>query len=363
MGMKNNNHLWEAGWRLNGRAGEERVPGAWHRAKPEKVSHGCSTLFHCSLLFVQQQIFGDHKRCKHFLLFNKSFYKTQNAKKKKNPIICWPLSTYIYRCIKKLCPVSYAYHANFLPSSSNGFHRVPKGLFLKCPLQSCFAGKGERKTELHCKNSGPCGALLVVVGLPHCSTQPLPSPPWDIGHPTLVRRVTPLQCPVSSHPFRLTSQTPNPLLLPTLPLPGVKWGNFSLEWMFTAYLKPLKIKIHHVNRQILKFNCTNSATLIFKAPEWVFYQNHMGSHLALSLQQQPNPRKCWWDVYLAEGTDPATQLTFFQGLSCYLVDSPGPLVWSSESHHLHSHKGSTERGGVSTWQCGLQASLVGILVL
>ena len=119
---------------------------------------------------------------------------------------------------KKLCPC-HAYHANFLPSSSNGSHRVPKGLFLKCPLQSCFAGKGERKTELHCKNSGPCGALWGSSRPPSLrGTQPLPSPPWRYWSPHSGEKSHPHSSAQSLlTPSRLTSQTPNPLLLHSAP--------------------------------------------------------------------------------------------------------------------------------------------------
>ena len=94
------------------------------------------------------------------------------------------------------------------------------------------------------------------------------------------------------------------------------------------------------------------------------YQNHMGSHLALSLQQQPNPRKCWWDVYFG-----------WRHRSCWLWVSlfsrdfhvtwwTALGLWSEVlSVIVGIHTKETRRGGVSTWQCGLQASLVGILVL
>lgn len=122
----------------------------------------------------------------------------------------------------------------------------PKDCFLNAHYSPALLERGKGKLNCIAKTAAPVVPFGVVVGLPHSRARsPSQALLRDIGHPTLVRRVPPLQCPVSSHPFPPYLPATQPTAPPLCPFQVSNGGNFSLEWMFTAYLKPLKIKIHH----------------------------------------------------------------------------------------------------------------------
>ena len=148
----------------------------------------------------------------------------------------WPLFS-IHICIKKI--MSIARIPCRLPSFL--WRRIAQSsqriVFLKCPLQSCFAGKRERKTELGHKESSPA-PFGVVVGPPHYGARS-PSHPCleilvGIVSPDAVPGLfSPLPCSIPHHPHPCS---------PALPLPGVKWGKFQSGVNVYCLLETLKNK-------------------------------------------------------------------------------------------------------------------------
>lgn len=119
----------------------------------------------------------------------------------------------------------------------------PKDCFLNAHYSPALLERGKGKLNCTAKTVAPVVPFGVVVGLPHyraCS--PSQALLGDIGHPTLVRKVTPTPVPSL---FSLLSVLPprHPThCSSTLPLPGVKWGEFQSGVNVYSLLETLKNK-------------------------------------------------------------------------------------------------------------------------
>lgn len=165
-----------------------------------------------------------------------SVYYSTNLKnapkmqKKKNPIKYQSIFP-VYVCIKKLC----SYHA-FHPPTSFPPAIDRKGLlFLNAHYHPALLGRGKGESELGCKENDPASFEASVSFFPHYG-KPSPSHPSleileGLSPPTLVLS---LFSSVHAH-------LPAPPLL-TLPLPGVKWGEFQSGVNVYSLLETLKNK-------------------------------------------------------------------------------------------------------------------------
>lgn len=136
----------------------------------------------------------------------------------------------IYAYIKKNY-VHTMHSIPWLPSCSNRSQRI---VILKCPLQSCFAGRGKGESKLCCKENGPT-PFEESVSFPHYGA-PGPSHP-SLG--ILVEICAPKLVPSLFPPFHAHLSAPSPL---ALPLPGVKWGEFQSGVNVYSLLETLKNK-------------------------------------------------------------------------------------------------------------------------